>query len=257
MNLKTAAIIQARTGSTRLPGKVLKKIAGKTILEHVIERVNQAVFIDDIIIATTELEHDRPIIELAEFKGVKSFQGSENDVLERYYHAARENSIDVVVRITSDCPLIDPMLCDKIISFYIQNCDEYVLVTNAGLGKEGRTYPRGLDVEIFPFWVLKKASQLAKKTYQREHVTPWIYENYGKEKIYYYKNKVDYSCFRWTLDTEDDFLLIKKIYEYLYNGNHIFYFKDVLNLFQEKPELAKINKHVEQKSIQESFSKAK
>lgn len=249
MNMRTAAIIQARTGSTRLPRKVLEKIAGKTLLEHVIERVKRAVFVNEIIIATTELERDRPIVELAGSIGVKSFRGSEADVLERYYQAARQNSVDLIVRITSDCPLIDPNLGDELISFYMRHPDKYLLVTNAGPDNAKRTYPRGLDLEVFPFLVLERASQTAKKAYQRQHVTPWIYETYGEDKIYYFKHSPDYSCFRWTVDTADDLLLIKKIYEHLYDESRPFNFTDVLRLLREKPELAKINAHIEQKSM--------
>lgn len=243
--MKIGAIIQARMGSTRLPGKVMKKIKGKTVLSHVVERVRQSKMIDEIIIATTTLDRD-DIIENEAIKcGAKVFRGSEEDVLDRYYHAAKENNLDVVIRITSDCPLIDPFLIDNTINIYLQS--KYQIVTNAGPGLSERTFPRGLDVEVFSFNILEEAFNNAKEIYQREHVTPYIYEN--NRKIYYYQNDVDYSKFRWTLDTEEDFELISSVYKELYRGNHDFYMEEILELFKRKPKIFDINKHVEQKKI--------
>lgn len=245
MNKKTVAIIQARIGSTRLPGKVLKDLCGKTVLEHVIERAQQARLIDQIIIATTVSDQDKQIVDLAEKCGVEYFRGSEEDVLSRYYLAAKENKAGVVVRITSDCPLMDPLILDQIIKFYQEN--GYNIVTNAGNDLKQRTFPRGLDVEVFSFKVLQKAFDNATEIYQKEHVTPYIYEN--DDKIYYYKNDVDYSKYRWTLDTPEDFKMIRIIYEKLYHGVHDFYLKDILRLLVEQPEISKINEMIEQKEI--------
>lgn len=243
--MKTVAIIQARTGSTRLPGKVMIKIKDKTILEHVITRVKQAKEIDEIIIATTTNKTDNIIVEEMEKLGVKYFRGSEDDVLSRYYYSAKENCADIVVRITSDCPLIDPKIVDEIVKFYKNN--KYDLVTNAGFDLSQRTYPRGLDTEVFSFKELKKSHVEAIEKYQREHVTPYIYKN--SRNIFYYKNDIDYSKYRWTLDTEEDFELINKIYEELYRGKHEFYTEGILGLFERKPELFNINKDVEQKKL--------
>lgn len=242
--MKTVAIIQARIGSTRLPGKILKVLMGKTVLQHVIERVQQAGSIDKIIIATTILDQDNPVVDEAVKCGVNYFRGSENDVLARYYLAAKNNNADIIVRITSDCPLIDPIVTDEIVNFY-KDKEVYDIVTNASGDLSKRTYPRGLDTEVFSFNALGKAYEQADKQHQREHVTPYIYEN--NPMIYYYKNKIDYSMYRWTLDTEEDFELIKEIYGYLYKGKHDFYLQDVINLFAIHPELTKINAHVEQK----------
>ncbi|KXG76348.1 cytidylyltransferase domain-containing protein [Thermotalea metallivorans] len=242
---KVVAIIQARMGSTRLPGKILKKVKGKTVLEHVVYRVQQAKQIDKIVIATTELEQDHVVAEKAISCGIRYFRGSEDDVLSRYYHAAKENNADIVVRITSDCPLIDSKLIDKMVQFYKEN--NYVFVTNVGNHASQRTYPRGLDTEIFSFQVLETAFYNAKEKYQREHVTPYIYEN--ERKIYYYRNDVDYSAYRWTLDTEEDFQLISAVYGYLYDENENFGLGDILKLMEKHPELIKLNEHVEQKKI--------
>ena len=243
--MTTAAIIQARMGSTRLPAKVMKEIKGKTVLSHVIERVRQSKMLDDIIIATTTLDRDDLIENEAIKCGAKVFRGSEDDVLSRYYYTAKENNIDVVVRITSDCPLIDPHVVDEITNFYLAG--NYDLVTNAGSDLSQRTYPRGLDTEIFSFAALEEAFINGRAKYQREHVTPYIYEN--SNKMYYYKNVIDYSRHRWTLDTEEDFELINKIYEKLYKGCHDFYLNDIIELFNREPDLFEINAHIEQKKI--------
>ncbi|OPX88180.1 MAG: 3-deoxy-manno-octulosonate cytidylyltransferase [Pelotomaculum sp. PtaB.Bin104] len=245
MKIKMVVIIQARMGSTRLPGKVMKDLFGKSVLAHVIERVNQIKSIDDIIIATTTSERDDIVEQEAVNQGVKVFRGSEEDVLDRYYHAAKKYNARSVVRITSDCPLIDPFISDEIINYFQEH--EYDLVTNAGGDLTQRTYPRGLDTEVFSMQMLEEAFNKASEGYQREHVTPYIYEH--SKKIYYYKNSCDYSRFRWTLDTEEDFMLIREVYKHLYKGKHDFYFKDIIKLFDQYPELIKINENVKQKSI--------
>ncbi|HHV71415.1 MAG TPA: NTP transferase domain-containing protein [Clostridia bacterium] len=247
MEKKTVAIIQARMGSTRLPGKVMLDLCGKTVLEHVIERVKRVKNIDQIVIATTELERDDLIVKEAEKCWVGYYRGSEDDVLRRYYYAAKENQAEIVVRITSDCPLIDPNITNEIIEFY--KTHDYDLVTNAGIDEKERTYPRGLDTEVFSFEILEEAFLKADQPYQREHVTPYIYENC--KNIYYYKNDVDYSQYRWTLDTEEDYKLIETIYKYLYPQNTDFAFDDILKIIKKYPHLAKINAHVEQKKVKE------
>ncbi|MGG1676527.1 cytidylyltransferase domain-containing protein [Neobacillus sp. NRS-1170] len=245
IGLTTAAIIQARMGSTRLPGKVMKKILGKTILEHVVTRVKQSNQIDEIVIATTNKAEDDPIAIEADRLQVNYYRGSEHDVLSRYYFSAKENDADIIVRITSDCPLIDPVITDQIIGFY--KTKNYDIVSNAGAEPSQRTYPRGLDTEVFSFEQLENAFNNATERYQKEHVTPFIYEN--SDKVYFYKNYIDYSKFRWTLDTIEDFELITKVYEYLYHGEHNFYLDDIIRLFEVHPDLMKINAEIEQKKI--------
>ncbi|MBV1820136.1 cytidylyltransferase domain-containing protein [Clostridium cochlearium] len=244
--MKIVCIVQARVGSTRLPGKVLKKICGKTVLEHDIDRLRRIKNIDEIIIATTTLERDNAITKECEKLGVKCFRGSEEDVLSRYYCAAKENNADVVVRVTSDCPLIDPEVSENIIQFYLDNKDKYDYVSNT----IERTYPRGLDTEVFSFRVLEKAFKESKLQRDREHVTPYIWDNSNIFKLYCYKNNVDYSELRWTLDTKEDFKLINKIYKYMYTYKcNCFCMKDILNLYDKYPMLVKINRGVEQKKL--------
>ncbi|WP_048601371.1 cytidylyltransferase domain-containing protein [Rubeoparvulum massiliense] len=242
---KVIAIIQARMGSTRLPGKVMMKIDGKTILHHVIERVKQAYGFDQIVIATTTFTQDDVIAKAAIEYGVEIYRGSEENVLSRYYEAATKYHADVIVRITSDCPLIDPLIIDQLVQFYKSH--DYEMVTNAGIDLSKRTYPRGLDTEVFSYQALKEAYLNGHAPYHREHVTPYIYEK--SDKIYYYQDEKNNSQYRWTLDTEEDFRLIQAVYLYLYNGKHDFYYNDILKVFSEHPELIKINAHIEQKKV--------
>ncbi|KJS81115.1 MAG: acylneuraminate cytidylyltransferase [Peptococcaceae bacterium BICA1-8] len=242
--MRIGVIIQARMGSTRFSGKVLKEIKGKTVLQHVIKRAQQSNLIDMIVIATTTNERDSAIVNEAQKLGIKVFRGSEDDVLSRYYYVAKENEVDIIIRITSDCPLIDPRVLDDVITCYLEG--NYDIVSNAGPNISQRTFPRGLDAEVFSFNVLKDAFRNAKERYQREHVTPYIYES--SKKVFYFKNDVDYSKYRWTLDTEEDFELIQLVYEKLYDGKHDFYLDDIIKLFKKTPELYEINAHIEQKN---------
>lgn len=241
---KVGVIIQARMGSTRLPGKVMLDINGKTVLEQVINRVKLSKKVDEIIIATTTLERDEIIAKESNKCHVKSYRGSEEDVLSRYYYAAKENNIDTIVRVTSDCPLIDPFILDEIVDYY-QNSN-YTMVTNAGADVSNRTYPRGLDVEVFSFKMLEEAFNKATKKHHKEHVTPYIYEK--SNNVFYYKDKNDYSKYRWTLDTEEDYKLIKEVYKGL-NDKGEFFYKDIITLMEMNPELERINGHIEQKKI--------
>jgi len=246
---KTCVIIQARMGSTRLPGKIMKEICGKTILEHDVIRISQAKNIDNIIIATTIEKQDDVIENEAIRLGVKCFRGSESDVLSRYYLAAKEHEANIVVRITSDCPLYDGTLLQEMVEKfknsecdYLSNCIE-------------RTYPRGLDTEIFSFSALERAHKEAKEEHEREHVTPYINgnsnsnNNADKFKLEDFVGDEDNSNLRWTLDTEEDLEFIEAIYGNLYEDNKLFTTSDILNLLNEKPELVEINAHIEQKKI--------
>lgn len=245
MNRKVIAIIQARMGSTRLPGKVLMNIDGKTILSHVVDRVRQCKKIDDVIVATTTLEKDDLIVKELEKINCNYYRGSEENVLDRYYNTAKLYKGDIIIRITSDCPLIDPNVIDDMIDYYLSH--DYFMVSNVGLQMENRTYPRGLDTEIFSFELLKKAWLNADKNYEKEHVTLYMYEN--ENNICYFKNNIDLSKYRLTVDTIEDFNLIKSIYEKLYIDKKYFYLDDIIKLLIENPQLYEINKNIEQKKI--------
>lgn len=243
--MKTVAIIQARMGSTRLPGKVLMKLQGRTVLDHVITRVKQAKLIDEIIVATTTLSEDDVLSEEAKRYGVRVFRGSSDNVLSRYYEAATEAEADVVIRITSDCPLIDPVIIDEVIDFHKKN--NYSIVTNAGNVLKQRTYPRGMDVEVFSYKNLELANLNASKTYHFEHVTPYIYESLNN--TFYFSNNIDYSKYRLTLDTFEDFELLTQVYKHLYRKQHDFYLNEIIELLTLRPELNELNNHVEQKKL--------
>ncbi len=241
--MKVVCIMQARVGSTRLPGKVLKKICGKTVLEHDIERLRRVKNIDEIVIATTVAERDINIVKEAERLGVKYFRGSEEDVLSRYYLAAKESNAEIVVRVTSDCPLLDSFVTENIIQLYLDNIDCYDYVSNT----IDRTYPRGLDAEVFSFKSLAIAYKQATSKRDREHVTPYIWDNPTLFKHYQYKNNIDYSSYRWTLDTIEDFKLIKLIYNKLYKLDPCFTMNDIFSLYKDNNELFDINSHIQQK----------
>ena len=244
--MKVVAIIQARMGSTRLAGKVMMKLQNKTVLEHVIIRVRQSKLVNQIVIATTNNIEDNQIVDQAKQMSVDYFRGSEEDVLSRYYYAAKKNNADIVVRITSDCPIIDPRIIDemleKFIGIYKKEGIDYMSNTLQ------QSFPRGLDVEIFTFNTLVRAYNEGKQKYEREHVTPYIYMNLDKFKVANFTNKVDHSNYRWTLDTKEDFELINIIYQKLYYNN-IFLYQDVIELFNKNPYLFEINKDVQQKKI--------
>ena len=241
--MKNAVIIQARVGSTRLHAKVLRELNGKTVLAHDIERICQAKKVDDIIIATTTNSEDIAIVEEAKRCGVKVFRGSEQDVLDRYYQAAKAYDVQNIIRITSDCPLVDPFVIDEVIECYEHG--NYDIITNVPNEWEKMSYPRGLDLEIFPFWWLEKAWKEATDSYDREHVSPFIYDH--AKARHYYRYEKDYSKYRWTLDTEEDWKVIQAIYNHFYHGKHDFYFLDIVKYMEEHPEIAQINESVVQK----------
>ena len=242
--LKTGIIIQARMDSTRLPGKVLMDINGKPMLSRVIERLKKVKCVDEIIVATTNRVIDDQILELALKENVSCYRGAPYDVLSRYYESAKQFNIDVVVRITADCPLIDPKIVYKVINLHLLNKDK--IATNAGIYYNHRTYPRGLDVEVFSFTSLADAHFNASKNYEREHVTPYLYSDLNK--ILYLKNKVNLSNHRWTVDTLQDIEFIREIYKIIDLYNVDFDYKKILVLLRQNPKLSKINNNVIQKS---------
>lgn len=226
-------IIQARMGSTRLPGKVMKEICGKPILWHVINRVSAAKLVDKVVVATTEDPSDDVIEKWCDANHVDSFRGSSLDVLDRYYNAAKTFYAKTVVRVTSDCPLIDPMLIDKIIERFSEGCYDHVSVDSS--------YPDGLDAEVFPMDVLKKAHNEARLSSEREHVTPYIWKNPRKFRLSKLRSDIDLSHLRWTVDDAKDFRLVTEIYEALDIEGRLFYTDDILRLLEERPELSSIN----------------
>ncbi|WP_100374044.1 cytidylyltransferase domain-containing protein [Bacillus sp. FJAT-45037] len=245
--MKVVAIIQARMGSTRLPGKVLKKINNIPLLEYQMERLKRSTNIDQLVIATTKKESDDPIVGFCNSFGLSYFRGSEEDVLSRYYEAAKYFAAEVVVRITSDCPIIDPNVVDGVIAAYKNNKYDYVSNTLK------RSYPRGMDTEVFAIDVLEKAYKDADKPFEREHVTPYIYLNPETFKLYNLEYISDQSSHRWTVDTKEDFILIKKILENFKFLDNDFSMEDTLSYINKNPELKEINADIEQKKLDDKL----
>ncbi len=239
--MKTVAIVQARAGSTRLPRKVLKTLSDRTVLGHVLERCQAISSVDQVIVATTTLPEDEVICLEAERNGIAFHRGSSEDVLSRYYGAAVAAQADIVVRITSDCPLLDPEVSNGAILDFLNG--DYDYSTSTG-------FPRGLDTEIFTFQSLERAFHAAELDYEHEHVTPYLYGHPELFKLHKYVSSRDHSEYRLTLDTEEDWTLISKIYERLYNGQ-IFGLSEVLDLLEKEPGLAEINQHIRQKKLGE------
>jgi len=224
------AIIQARTGSTRLPGKVLKEIGGKTLLEILVERVKRASSIDKIVIATTVAAEDKKIADLAGKLGLDSYRGSEKDVLDRYYQAAKKFKADVVVRITGDCPLMDPTIIDRVVGYYKENSDKFDYASNI----RPPTFPDGMDVEVFPFTVLEKAWRDAELPSEREHVTAYIAnhpEIFRIGNVFYECNAVS---IRLTVDNNEDFEVVRTIIEN-FPDKKDFGLEDIIDLKKRNP----------------------
>jgi spore coat polysaccharide biosynthesis protein SpsF (cytidylyltransferase family) len=236
--MSVIAIVQARMGSTRLPGKVLLNLEDRTVLEHVVGRVRSSEHIDDVVVATTIAKDDLRIVELCAYLGISVYCGSENDVLDRYYQAAKLFKADNIVRITSDCPVIDARIIDEVISLHLKKNADYTSNTL----KE--TYPDGQDVEVFTFASLKTAWTDANLASEREHVTPYLRNNPDIFKHASLEYKEDLSKKRWTLDNAEDLDFLRVVYKYLYNKNQFFGMADILKLIDEKPDIEKINQHI-------------
>jgi spore coat polysaccharide biosynthesis protein SpsF len=245
MSMRIVAIVQARIGSKRLPGKVLMDLGGESALGRVLRRLSRATLLDQVLVATSDLPSDDEIPQECHRFDVGCFRGSETDVLDRYYSAANAAGADAIARITADCPLIDPVLVDETVrAFKAQDADyasNYI----------ERTYPRGLDVEVFTSAGLKLAYQKAWKPYEREHVTPYFYEHPQLFRIASVVGDVDYSHYRWTLDTAEDLLLLRAVYK-RFEGDDSFTWREVIALMEREPELAELNINIVQKSLQSS-----
>jgi len=240
---RVVAIIQARMGATRLPGKVLMDVAGQPMMARVVNRSRRAKGLDAVVIATTTQPVDDAIVRLCHEQGWLLFRGSEEDVLDRYYRAALALEADVVVRITSDCPLIEPELIDSSVATFLPHRPPLDYLSNTLV----RTFPRGLDVEVMSFKVLKRAWQEEDNPAWREHVTPYIWRQPDKFKIRNVTNDEDYSHMRWTVDTAEDLAFVRKVYEYFKNDT--FSWREVLELLKEHPEWLEINRDVQQKVV--------
>ena len=236
-----AAIIQARMSSTRLPGKVLLDINGRPMLSYMIERVAAAKDIDRVVIATSDEPSDDPIVTFCRRENIFCCRGSLEDLLDRYYQAASRVGCDVVVRLTSDCPLIDPNVIDTVIGvFQSKQCDYVANTAPPG----GSTFPDGMDVEVFSFGTLERAWREAKKPSEREHVTFYMWKNPELFSIYRYDLKEDLSKYRLTVDYPEDFDVVRTILGDLYWENPEFSMVDVIHYLKENPDILTRNSHI-------------
>jgi len=246
-NQKIVAIIQARMGSSRLPGKVLKTISGKPMLLHTYERVCQSKLVNEIIIATTNDQSDDLIAQFCDHHNLQYFRGNQFDVLDRYFQAARIHLAEIIVRITADCPLMDPALIDQtIISFLEQKVD---FAANRLPPPWKRTYPIGLDVEVCSFNALEKAWTESKLVYEREHVMPYLYDQTDRFKTLLIHHETDYGQKRWTVDTPQDLLVVEMIINNFLPSNR-FSWLDVIDFVSLHPEIEQMNQEVSAKSVE-------
>jgi spore coat polysaccharide biosynthesis protein SpsF len=243
--LQVAIVVQARMGASRLPGKVLKEVLGKPLLFYLLERLKRCRKADAIVVATTDQPKDEVVDRYAWAMGVHSVRGDENNVLSRFGLAADRVNADVIVRITADCPLMDPVVIDQMIEEFLLNADSLDYLSNT----LQRTYPRGLDIEIFSKKALEKALNEAKTPSEQEHVTPYFYQHPEVFRLKNFSYKRDESKHRWTVDTKEDLQLITWIIEALYLNNKMFSLEDMLNLISKHPDWEEINRDVVQKSI--------
>ena len=269
MKQRVVAIIQARMGSSRLPGKVLKDISGQPMLARVYNRSSRAGSVDLTLVATTLEAEDDPIAEYCDLSGIPAFRGSPFDVLDRYYQAALKAKANVVVRITGDCPVIDPTLIDEVVNVLTGKVEtgdeiaEFDFAANRLPPPWHRTYPIGLDVEACTFKALKEAWVEGKAPQHREHAMPYLYE--GVEltsvsrkletgisprgyKVALLNHTTDFGEYRWTVDTAEDLEFMRQVYSH-FNGRDDFSWKDVLDLVHDDPSLMNINAGVKHKTL--------
>jgi len=278
MKPRVVAIIQGRMSSSRLPGKILADIAGQPMLQRVFIRTSRAATVTETIFATTTDASDDPAAEYCDFSGIPFTRGSLYDVLDRYYQAAKQAKADVVVRVTADCPVIDPGLIDEVVKKVISDQPALSRVEGSSVDFAAnrlpppfhRTYPIGLDVEACTFDVLEKAWKEAKEPQHREHVMPYFYEGVALStqhatlstdisprgyKIALLNHPTDFGDYRWTVDTPEDLEFMRQVYN-RFNGRDDFTWKEVLNLVHDEPELMKINANVKHKTLKDIDNRA-
>jgi len=270
MKPKVVAIIQGRMSSSRLPGKILADIAGQPMLTRVYTRTSRAQTLDEVIFATTTDASDDPVAEYCDFSGIPFTRGSLFDVLDRYYQTALRAKADVVVRITADCPVIDPELIDNVVKAVISDQSSVDLAANRLPPPWTRTYPIGLDVEACTFKALKKAWKEAKEPQHREHAMPYFYDGVQLSavnrqlsegvsprgfKVALLNHITDFGDYRWTVDTPEDLEFMREVYS-RFDGRDDFTWKEVLDLVHDEPKLMEINAGVEHKTFKDIDKRA-
>ena len=236
--MNTVLIIQARMLSSRLPGKVLLPLCGKPMLEWVITRASHSKVISKCMVATTDDPSDDPIENWCTENNISVFRGSQFDVLDRYYHAAKSAGADIIIRVTADCPLIDPALIDELLAFYLKENADFA--ANRLPPPWHRTFPIGLDAEIVSMPMLEKAWKNASEKFEREHVMPWFYDTSGRCRVSILDNPVDYGMHRWTVDTPEDYAMMQALFDKITDPVTASW-HDILQVISENPELEMIN----------------
>jgi len=238
---RTVAIIQGRMSSSRLPGKILMDIGGEPMLIRVVGRVRHAQSIDQVVVASTSDPSDDPVETLCKARGIPIYRGSLFDVLDRFYYAAALFKAETVVRVTADCPLIDPGEIDHVVNAFNEQHVDFA--ANRLPPPWKRTFPIGLDAEVCKFEALERAWQEAREAHHREHVMPYLYETPGRFEVLVLDYPIDYGELRWTVDTQEDLEVVRLIYKHFSNRD-TFTWHDVLNLYEQQPELVNLNAHV-------------
>ena len=235
-------VVQARMGSSRLPGKVLLPLAGQPLLVRMVERVQRSRLAGTVVVATTTEAADDAVAACCTTHGLACFRGDALDLLDRHYQAARQYRADVVLKIPSDCPLIDPAVIDQVLGVYLENPDQYDFVSNL----HPATFPDGNDVEIMRFEALKTAWHEARRPLEREHTTPYFWENPDRFRLANvgWATGQDFSMsHRWTIDYPEDYEFIKAVYEALHPSKPAFGLDDILRLLENRPDIAQLNAH--------------
>jgi spore coat polysaccharide biosynthesis protein SpsF len=268
MKPRVIAIIQGRMSSSRLPGKILAEIAGQPMLQRVFTRTSRAATVTETIFATTTDSSDDPVAEYCDFSGIPFTRGSLYDVLDRYYQTARQAKADFVVRVTADCPVIDPALIDEVVNTLLE--DEYDFVCNRLPPPWQRTFPIGLDVEACTWKALENAWHEATEPQHREHAMPYLYEGVEVSvisrqlsegisprgfRIALLNHTTDFGDYRWTVDTAEDLEFMRQVYS-RFNGHDDFSWKDVLDLVHNEPQLMQINAAVKHKTLKDIDERA-
>ena len=241
--MNVVAIVQARSGSTRLPNKIFLKLSDNFLLYHVVQRLKSSNEINNIVIATTTSSKDNSVEKWCLKNSLDFYRGSENDVLERYYYTAKQFNADIIVRVTSDDPFKDYRLIDQAVKTIKEKNLDFVCNNNP------ISYPEGLDVEVLTMDALSKSFLNATSSFEKEHVTQYIHKNENSFNTFNIKNHQDFSHFRWTIDTEEDYLFASQIYNSLYDDKKMFLTEDIYKLIEKNPQLLKINNEVKKSDL--------
>ncbi|TGN18258.1 cytidylyltransferase domain-containing protein [Leptospira idonii] len=242
--MKVGILIQARMGSSRLPGKIALPLGNTTVLGLMLERLKRSKYKQSLVVLTTEEEIDNRTVQIAEENSVSFFRGSSNDLIKRYLDAAKLHNLDVIVRLTGDCPFIDPSIVDYMVDFYLYNKGRVEFFTNCFQ----RTFARGMDIEILSFDLLRRLDSVCKLPHEREHIVPYVEENTQEFLFFEYPNHKDDSKFRLTIDTMEDYETLKLVLSSLSSPH--FSYSDLIRLVETKPELIQ-NQSVHHKAYTE------